>query len=68
VATLLRVLPKMQAWFRAKTLREGREAGCSGGSAGQSLLAAKRKERADQAAAARDRAERQVGQTKRPRP
>jgi hypothetical protein len=68
VATLLRVLPKMQAWFRAKTLREGREAGCSGGSAGQSLLAAKRKERADQAAAAIDRAERQVGQTKRPRP
>jgi phosphopantetheinyl transferase (holo-ACP synthase) len=61
VATLLRVLPKMQAWFRAKTLREGREAGCSGGSAGQSLLAAKRKERADQAAAAIDRAERQVG-------
>jgi len=65
---LLHVLPKLQARFRANRLREGRSTEVLGtssmsarrGCAGLSPLALKRKEKTDQAAAARDRAERLV--------
>lgn len=65
---LLHLLPKLQARFRARRLREGRSSDVwsasstsnNRSSAGLSPLALKRKEKTDQAAAARDRAERLV--------